>query len=142
MGGRSGGGGRGGGGAAGIIAAQGGVLAGDYSREGFRPLDLVSSAFRGATREQAQAIATGKRDVMVPNGRETRLPPIRVAVETYRNGKSQVFLIDGRHRTHVAKSAGATHIRAHVRHYRETKSGDFVERGQGGWGGKTTIVKL
>jgi hypothetical protein len=115
--GSTGGGGSGSGSATEIISAAGGVLTGNYNREAntFKSFTYTDQAFSGATKAQANAIATGKRAPMQNTlNRNTKLPAISVEVYTDKSGRNHVSLNDGRHRAMSAKKAGATHIRATV----------------------------
>lgn len=109
------------------IAKIGGIFKGQYLREGFRGMDHVNAAFRGATPSQATAIATGKRDVMGKEYGGGRLPPVTAYVQRDMKGRMEIHLGDGRHRSTAAKAAGATHIRANVKTEYQNKRGKWVE---------------
>lgn len=89
----------------------------NYLKTGMRDLEPARSAFKGATPQQAEAIALGEAPVVAQDrlskaqGRE-RLPPIEVGISP-----EGVQLIDGRHRMTAALEAGAENIRAKVRVY-------------------------
>lgn len=129
-----------------IISAAGGVrAAGNLLRAGDKiagRLEAASAAFRGASRAQANAIATGKANAISNTAhgasvaRSQRLPPISVHVSTA-GGKTRLTVTDGRHRTAAALSAGATRIRAKVTYEHRGKNGRVYERSAG-----VQIVKL
>jgi len=81
-----------------------------YSRTGMK--GSREGAFSGATKAQANAIATGRAPT---RDWGKTFEPVRVSVEYKRpGGKPHISLEDGRHRMLYAKKAGATVIRAHV----------------------------
>jgi SPP1 gp7 family putative phage head morphogenesis protein len=106
-------------GLAGIVSKKGGILgARGYNTDpqSYKGFGNVQKAFEGATKAEAQAIATGKLAVKTSTklDKQALLPPVRVEIFKDAKGRETVSLIDGRHRAHAAHEAGATHIRAEV----------------------------
>jgi hypothetical protein len=140
MGGRSGSGGAKSTSVARLIAAAGGVraahnLLGKGDKIAGR-LEAASAAFRGASRAQANAIATGRANARgntahgASVARSSKLPPISVHVSTA-GGKTRLTVTDGRHRTAAAMGAGATRIRAKITYEYRGKNGRVYERSAG-----------
>lgn len=131
------GGARGVGGAAGRSAAPSlatlvnAIGVGNFSMwdQGMRDMSLHRAGYKGATRRQATAIASGRRDVMnisqMPLSRRFR--PVSLSLSFHRSGRVETNVTDGRHRITAAREAGASRILARVRVYRETRSGDWRE---------------
>ena len=87
----------------------------EYLRAGTRSLDNHLSGYRGATPEEVDAIAQGKRRTM---SSAQPFDPIRLDLEP-----NMVVLTDGRHRLQAARMAGAKRILAmlvYPNDYRET----------------------
>ena len=83
-----------------------------YLRGGMREKGGRKGAFAGATRAEANAIATGR---MGTKDWGKKFDPIKVSVEYKRpGGKPHISIVDGRHRMIGARGAGATRIRAEI----------------------------
>lgn len=86
-----------------------------FARDGMRDMSDIRGAFKGASAEEAQAIALGERaGAAGPAGSAGRkLKPVEVSL--YPGEKP--ILSDGRHRMLAAQEAGAQKIQARVRTY-------------------------
>lgn len=126
-------------GPAALVASIGGIGKASSWDQGMRSMALHNAGYAGATKAQATAIATGKRDVMNVQQMSSsrRFKPVRVDFEVHRDGRVTSNVVDGRHRIAAAKSAGASKILARVRVHREQANGDWKESAD-----KTGVFKL
>ena len=86
-----------------------------HARDGMRDMAEIRGAYKGASVEEAQAIALGERPgIAGPKGfAAQKLEPVEVSL--YPGEKP--ILSDGRHRLFAAEEAGASKIQARVRTY-------------------------
>ncbi len=82
----------------------------DYARDGMRDMRVHRGGYEGATPEEVEQIALGRRPTM---NESQPFKPVRVHVEA----DGQIHLNDGRHRLLAAKEAGAKAIAARVVRY-------------------------